>query len=42
MDSILVLILYKINYYTLSSNLSQESIEIIWNEMNLKPENKNK
>ena len=31
-----------INYYTLKSNLSQESIEIIWNEMNLKPENKNK
>ena len=31
-----------IDYNTLVDNLSQESIEILWNEMNKKPENKNR
>ena len=31
-----------IDYWELGDNLSDESIEIIWNEFDLKPENKNK
>ena len=31
-----------INYRQIAKNLSDESIEIIWNELDLKPENKNK
>lgn len=31
-----------IDYYAIGSNLSPEAIEIIYNEMNMKPENKNK
>ena len=31
-----------INYYSLSNYLSKESVDVIWNEMNLVPENNNK